>query len=62
MQSCKARGLCISQGSVGHLLDRYDELVAICLSDNQRLQRILGQQQQVILAIDGMQPDVGHIV
>lgn len=62
MQSCKARGLCISQRSVGHLLDRYDELVAICLSDNQRLQGILGQQQQAILAIDGMQPDVGHEV
>ena len=56
------RGLCISQRSVGHLLDRYDELVAICLSDNQRLQGIIGQQQQAILAIDGMQPDVGHEV
>lgn len=56
------RGLGISQRSVSHLLDRYDELVATCLSDNQRLQGILHQQQRVILAIDGMQPDVGHEV
>ncbi len=56
------RGLGISQRSVSHLIDRYDELVATCLSDNQRLQNILQQQQRVILAIDGMQPDVGHEV
>jgi hypothetical protein len=56
------RGLSISQRSVSHLIDRYDELVATCLSDNQILQNILQQQQQVILAIDGMQPDVGHEV
>ncbi len=56
------RGLGISQRSVSHLIDRYDELVATCLSDNQRLQNILQQQQQVILAIDGMQPAVGHEV
>ena len=56
------RGLGISQRSVSHLIDRYDELVATCLSDNQRLQNVLQQQQRVILAIDGMQPDVGHEV
>lgn len=56
------RGLGISQRSVSHLIDRYDELVATCLSDNQRLQDILQQQQRVILAIDGMQPEVGHEV
>lgn len=56
------QGVCIAQRSVGHLLDRYDELVAVCMSDNQRLQTIFEQQQRVILAIDGMQPDVGHEV
>ncbi len=61
-QALKKRGLCISQRSVSHLLDRYDELVATCLSNNQRLQGILQQQQRVVLAIDGMQPDVGHEV
>lgn len=61
-QALQQRGLCISQRSVSHLLDRYDELVAICLSNNQRLQGILQQQQRVILAIDGMQPDVEHEV
>lgn len=52
----------ISQRTVGHLLDRYDELVAVSLGNNQRLQEQLVGQGQVILAIDGMQPDVGHEV
>jgi hypothetical protein len=59
-EALQQRGLCISQRKVSHLLDRYDELVATCLSNNQRLQDLFEQQQQVILAIDGMQPDVGH--
>jgi len=54
--------LTISQRTVGHLLDRYDELVAVSLANNQRLQEQLVEQGQVILAIDGMQPDVGHEV
>jgi len=44
------------------LLERYDELLALCLSDKHRLQKILSGQQQIILAIDGMQPEVGHEV
>jgi hypothetical protein len=54
--------LSISQRTVGHLLDRYDELVAVSLANNQRLQEQLVEQGQVILAIDGMQPDLGHEV
>jgi hypothetical protein len=61
-KALQQRGLGISQRNVSHLLDRYDELVATCLSNNQRLQDLFEQQQQVILAIDGMQPDVGHEV
>jgi hypothetical protein len=61
-QALQQRGLCISQRNVSHLLDRYDELVATCLSNNQQLQDLFEQQQRVILAIDGMQPDVGHEV
>jgi hypothetical protein len=55
-------GLVISARTVTNLLDRYDELVALHLSESQRLQAILQAQGQVILAIDGMQPDVGHEV
>ena len=61
-QQLHGRGLCISQRSVSHLLWRYDELLALSLSDKHRLQEIVRGQKQVILAIDGMQPDVGHEV
>jgi hypothetical protein len=56
------RGICVGQRSVSHLLERYDELLALGLSNKQRLQEIVRGHQQVILAIDGMQPDVGHEV
>jgi Transposase, Mutator family len=48
--------------SVGNLLDRYDELLALSCSDAARLRRITKQAGRVILAIDGLQPDVGHEV
>jgi hypothetical protein len=56
------RGLSIAERTVTHLVQRYEELVALHLSDNARLQEVLKQQGQVILAIDGLQPDVGHEV
>lgn len=56
------RGICVAQRSVSHLLERYDELLALGLTNKQRLQEILRGHKQVILAIDGMQPDVGHEV
>lgn len=40
-QQLQQRGLCISQRSVSHLLWRYDELLALCLSDKHRLQEIV---------------------
>jgi hypothetical protein len=52
----------ISQRSVTNLLGRYDELVTLSMQDNVRLQQILGEQGRVILAIDGLQPEVGHEV
>jgi len=55
-------GVCISQRSVSNLLERYDELVAISLSDIERINTIIGAHKQVILAIDGLQPDMGHEV
>jgi hypothetical protein len=56
------RGVGIAQRTVTDLLERYEELVALHLADEERLQDRLKQQEQVILAIDGMQPDVGHEV
>jgi hypothetical protein len=54
------RGVVICERTVTNLLDRYDELVALCLADDRRVQRITMEQGQVVLAIDGLQPDVGH--
>jgi hypothetical protein len=56
------RGVDICARSVGNLLDRYDELLATSLSDVGRLRRATAAAGRVILAIDGLQPDVGHEV
>ena len=56
------RGVPICARSVGNLLDRYDELLALSLSDSQRLRRITAAAGKVVLALDGLQPDVGHEV
>jgi Transposase, Mutator family len=56
------RGLAIAERTVLNLLDRYDELLAVALSDDRRLRKVLADQKRVILAIDGLQPDVGHEV
>ena len=61
-EQLQQRGVTIAERSVGHLLDRYDELVTLYLNSDQRWQTIFASQAQVILAIDGMQPDVGHEV
>ncbi len=61
-QQLQQRNLCVSERTVSHLLARYDELVALRLGDRQRLRTVLQAQQQVVLAIDGLQPDVGHEV
>lgn len=56
------RKVAVSERTVTNLLDRYDELLAVVLADDRRLQKILKAQGRVILAIDGLQPDVGHEV
>lgn len=61
-QQLCSRGVCVSQRSVSHLLERYDELLAVWLSDKERLKTIANKQGRLILAIDGMQPSVGHEV
>ena len=55
----RERGLEIAERSVTNLLDRYDELLATSLTDTRR---VLRGQRGVILALDGLQPDVGHEV
>ena len=57
-----ARGLSVCERTVTNLLDRYDELLAVHLTDAARLTKLLRGQKRVILAIDGLQPDVGHEV
>jgi hypothetical protein len=61
-RSLRERGVTIAERTVTHLLDRYDELVATTLTDNDRLRGVLARQGRVILALDGLQPDVGHEV
>src|SRR3954469_3969722 len=61
-QELTRRGLVVSQRTVTNRLDRYDELRAPASADPQRLGPLLRDQRRVILAIDGLQPDVGHEV
>src|SRR5512143_3699065 len=56
------RGLVVAPRSVTNLLDRYDELRALSSADPKRLEPLLRHQGRVVLAIDGLQPDVGHEV
>ena len=58
----RERGVAIAERSVTNLLDRYDELLATALTGTRRLRRVLRDQGGVILALDGLQPDVGHEV
>jgi len=56
------RGIVVAQRTVTNLLDRYDELRALAAADPERLEAVLRPQGRVVLAIDGLQPDVGHEV
>src|SRR5437588_4230160 len=57
-----ARGVSITERSVTNLMQRYEELVALRVTDQERIKARLQKQGRVILAIDGLQPDVGHEV
>src|SRR3954462_3084780 len=61
-QELTRRGLVVAQRTVTNLLDRYDELRALATADPERLGPLLRAQRRVILAIDGLQPDIGHEV
>jgi hypothetical protein len=43
-------------------LSRYEELVSLHQANQERLHSTLSQQACVILALDGVRPDVGHEV
>ncbi len=61
-QALLVRGIRIAQRSVTYLMQRYEELVALRVTDHERIKARLQKQGRVILAIDGLQPDVGHEV
>jgi len=61
-QALRERHVALAPRTVTHLLERYDELVALTLQDTTRLQRITQARGRIILALDGLQPDVGHEV
>ena len=52
----------VSERTVTNPLDRYDELLAVTLTDDRRLKALLAAQGRVVLVLDGLQPDVGHEV
>jgi hypothetical protein len=61
-QALLARGVSITERSVTSLMQRYEELVTLHITDQERLKAQLQKQGRVLLAIDGLQPDVGHEV
>ena len=61
-QALRRRGVPIAERTVTHLVQRYEELVALRLSDQPGLRERLARQGEVVLALDGLQPDVGHEV
>jgi len=61
-QELVRRGLALAQRTVTNLLDRYDELRTLHATDPDRIRQQLTGQDRVILALDGLQPDVGHEV
>lgn len=56
-----ARGVAAAERTVTNLLARYEELVALALGTTARADA-LRAQAAVVLALDGLQPDVGHEV
>jgi hypothetical protein len=56
------RGVVLAERTVTNLIERYEELVALRLTDHHWLRDRLVREGGVVLALDGMQPDVGHEV
>ena len=60
--SLHERGLSIGERTVLNLLARYEELETLHMTDRERLQLLMQKQEHLILAVDGLRPDVGHEV
>ncbi len=58
----RRRGVDVAERSVTEMLGRYDELVAVAATRPERLRGRLADQGRAVLAVDGLQPDVGHEV
>ena len=58
----RLRQLTLCERSVTNLLQRYEELVSLHLLDRPRVTERLLAQGRAVLAIDGLQPDVGQEV
>ncbi len=58
----QARGRALAERSVTNVRDRYEELVALSVTDTARLRARRATQGDGIVAVDGMQPAVGHAV
>lgn len=56
------RGVALAERTVTGLLHRYEELVALRVADPTRLRAQFARRERVVLAVDGLQPDVGHEV
>lgn len=50
----------LAERSVTNLFARDDEVLAARLGDPQHLRRQLSGQDRIVLALDGLPPDVGH--
>lgn len=61
-EQLKERGVQVCERTVEHALHRYEELVTVHLHQKERLHQLFEKQGRVVLAIDGLQPDMGHEV
>jgi len=61
-QHLLARQVQVCERTVEHAMHRYEELVAVHARDQERLRTQFQDQKTALLAIDGLQPDVGHEV
>jgi hypothetical protein len=61
-QALLDRGVVVAQRTVTNLLERYDALLSLTLQDPGRLRRLTAPQGRVLVALDGVPPDMGHEV
>src|SRR6266849_1630370 len=59
-RALQERHVLLCERTVEHLLHRYEELVSVHLQQKERVHARLREQGRLILALDGLQPDVGH--